>query len=123
MPEIPKVKKWCNIDPTLIGSDYNRFEIINNDNPDALVVFVKMPDTTMNLSCDRCAGPHRKHNFMCSLNNGNTEYLPSPTNGSIYLFDLYTHERIPGNFLLEFQTTNRRKSAIAVLWREHTINL
>lgn len=116
---IPKVKKWCNITPTLIGSDYNRFEIISEENAQAIVVHVKKPDFTMGLSCDKCPGPHNNKNFFCSLNNGNTNPLPSPGNERIYLFELFTGRALPGSYLLEIQpTTKVRKSCIAVLWRD-----
>lgn len=91
-----KVKKWYSISPTIIGSDYNRYEIISVDG-DSFIAHVKSPCIGME-GCDRCNGPHRIKNRFCSKTIGQVSNIPQPSSssGGIYLFFLDIGSRING---------------------------
>ena len=89
------VKKWSNITPTLLGSDYNRYEI-SIQAEGRLFVYVKMPSKGMH-GCDRCAGPHKPTNKWCSKTRRSRPNIPAPINHQgIYLYDLNSGDRLPG---------------------------
>ena len=79
-------KNWYAIRPSLIGSDYNRYEIIEQDSRN-IYAFLKSPCIGME-GCDRCSGPHRKKNKKCSKNLNKQPFIKSPGTfqGGIYLF-------------------------------------
>jgi hypothetical protein len=113
-----KLKRWYEVHPTLIGSDFNRYEIDSREeNGKILNVYVKNPCIGME-GCDRCSGPHRPKNRFCSQNLNREPFLPSPNPnvGGIFLFDLESGVRIQGLWYVEkwIQPATRR-TAMAVL--------
>jgi len=113
--ELP-LKKWYNIHPTLIGSDFVRYEVISlKDN--VLTAYAKRPRSDMEF-CDSCPGPHSKRNKTCSQNISRTPYIPAPAQGGIFLFELYTKKNLPGIWVLDQENKPvSRKSAVVVLSR------
>ena len=110
------LKRWHNIHPTLIGSNYVRYEIITLQNNE-LTAYAKRPRSDMEF-CDGCPGPHSKRNKTCSQNVPRTPYIPTPSSGGIYLFELYTQQQLPGIWQLDQENNPApRKSGIAVLSR------
>lgn len=93
--------KWSKITPTLIGSDYNRYEITSSSEG-LLHVLVKRPSKGMS-QCDRCPGPHSKKNLPCSQNRDREAYIEGPGHdmAGIYLYELYTMQQLPGRWEIE----------------------
>lgn len=115
---MPRLKAWSRIRPTLIGSDFNRYEIINYDQ-NSFSVYVKNPQIGME-GCDRCAGPHRPKNKTCSKNREKEPYIPSPAVG-IYLFNLLNGQQLPATWQLQnLYKPDGRKSGIAQLVKLQT---
>lgn len=117
---LPELPHWYKIQPTFIGSNYDRYQIIKNENNVRLWVFVKMPCAGMD-GCDRCAGPHRKGNKNCSKNLHRPPFINSPTNnqGGIFLFSLFSGQKVKGLWIVSEQNTvEGKRSAIACLVRK-----
>jgi hypothetical protein len=89
-------KKWYAIRPSLIGSDYNRYEIFKQNSRN-IFAFLKTPCIGME-GCDRCSGPHRARNKKCSKNLNKAPFIKGPGNfkGGIYLFFLDTQQQKDG---------------------------
>jgi hypothetical protein len=85
------LKAWKNIEPTLIGSDFNRYEIVKWQSPTTFLAWVKMPCRGMD-GCDRCPGPHRPLNRTCSQNWDRQPQIPQlgPNAPGIVLMELFT---------------------------------
>jgi hypothetical protein len=115
-----KLKKWHEVHPTLIGSDFNRFEVFLSEKGGTMLhVYVKNPCIGME-GCDRCSGPHRVRNRLCSQNLNRPRFLPSPdpNMGGMYLFDIISGLRIPGVWFVEsWKQPAARRTALAVLVR------
>jgi hypothetical protein len=114
-----KILNWFKIQPTLLGSNYHRYEVYSYTK-DTLHVFVKMPAIGME-GCDRCAGPHRKKNKRCSKTRGIEPFIPSPPSneGGIYLYELDTEFKIPGKWeITSWDHRNNSRSALAILERK-----
>lgn len=110
------LRKWNDIRPTLIGSDFVRYEIISLKD-DILLAYAKRPRSDMDF-CDGCPGPHSKRNRMCSQNNARKPFIPTPSNGGIFLFELYTQTQLKGVWQLEQENNPPpRKSGIVILSR------
>lgn len=109
------IKAWKNIDPTLIGSDYNRYEIVKWQNPTQFVAWMKSPCKNMD-ACDRCSGPHRIRNRECSQNWARPPRLPANVGHCIVLMELHTGLVWSGTWEIEslFEQLNR-KSGIVLL--------
>tara|TARA_B110000305_G_scaffold239314_1_gene306748 strand:- start:727 stop:1077 length:351 start_codon:yes stop_codon:yes gene_type:complete len=110
---MPRLKTWQKIHPTLIGSDYNRYEIIKYES-NTFSVYVKNPQIGME-GCDRCAGPHRIKNKTCSKTRNKEPHIPGPAVG-IYLYNLLNGQRLPATWQLQnLYKPDGRKSGIAEL--------
>lgn len=109
------LKEWKNIDPNLIGSDYNRYEIVKWQNETSFVAWVKMPCKGMD-GCDRCAGPHRPKNRQCSQNWNRPPNLPTCQSSGIVLMELHTNKVWSGIWNVQsIIEPLGRKSGIAIL--------
>lgn len=110
-----RLKAWKNIDPTLIGSDFNRYEIVKWQSPSSFVAWVKMPCLGMD-ACDRCAGPHRPKNRLCSQNWNRPPQLPSNRGNGIVLMELHTGVVWTGVWRVEmlFESLGRKSGTALV---------
>ena len=111
------LKPWSLIDPTLIGSDFNRYEVIKWHSHTSFTAWVKNPCKGMD-GCDRCPGPHRPTNQACSQNNDRVPNVPSPgpDTGGIFLTELFTGRTWPGLWQITSQKQPRgRRSGIVCI--------
>lgn len=120
MDDIIKIPHWNKIEPEIIGSNFNRYQIIKKLSPTKFIAFVKMPCSGMD-GCDRCAGPHRKGNKNCSKNLRRPPYLLEPPKnyGGIFLYDIFSGVRFKGIWVVENEKKKETScSALATLYRK-----
>jgi hypothetical protein len=120
MDDAIKVPHWYKIVPEIIGSNYNRFQIIKKVSATEYTVFVKMPCSGMD-GCDRCSGPHRKGNKKCSKNLRRPPYISGPPKnyGGIFLYDIFSGVRLNGIWVVENERRkDNSRSALATLCRK-----
>jgi hypothetical protein len=119
MDAVTKFPNWYKIQPSLLGSNYHRYQLLKGSTSECLLVYVKLPCNGMD-GCDACAGPHRKKNKQCSKNLLREPYILSPTDneGGIYLFELHTGFQQPGRWQIEsWRRHPNNRVAIASLVR------
>ncbi len=104
------VPYWRALRPSLIDSDFCRYELRNRRATtvqDRMAVFVKLPDTHMEeINCDSCEGPHSLRIALCTGNQlePETSFIlqgGQPPEGGVFLYNLYTRTKLPGIYVVD----------------------